>query len=126
MSGTTFDHEKLDVYIQAIAFVAWATEFAEGTLSKCRQSAVRHLDRAGTSIALNIAEGNGKRSLADRCRYLDIARGSALESAACLDVLVASKAVRVDQIATGKAILLRIVAMLSKMVVRLLGPASGM
>jgi hypothetical protein len=32
----------------------------------------------------------------------------------------------VDQIAPGKAILLRIVAMLSKMVVRLLGPASGM
>jgi hypothetical protein len=45
------------------------------------------LDRASTSIVLNLAEGNGKRSHPDRCRYFDIARGSALECAACLDVL---------------------------------------
>lgn len=82
--------------------------------------------RAATSIALNIAEGNGKRSLADRCGFLDIARGSALESAACLDVLIASKVVRAESMTLGKALLVRIVAMLSKMVSKLLGEASGM
>ncbi len=48
---------------------------------------VDQLDRASTSIPLNIAEGNGKFTGADRCRFFDIARGSALECAASLDVL---------------------------------------
>ncbi len=47
------------------------------------------LDRASTSIVLNLAEGNGKFTPPDRCRFFDIARGSALECAAALDVLVA-------------------------------------
>jgi four helix bundle protein len=125
-NSPSFDHEKLDVYVRAIELVAWTAQVIDGPLAKCSRSAVKHLDRASTSIALNIAEGNGKRSLADRCRYLDIARGSALESAACLDVLVACRAVSHAEIAAGKAILVRIVAMLSKMVAKLLGAASGM
>jgi len=44
--------------------------------------------RASQSIALTIAEGNGKTAKADRRRYFEIARGSALECAAIQDVLV--------------------------------------
>lgn len=40
------------------------------------------------SIRINIAEGNGKTVEADRRRYFEIARGSALECAAIQDVLV--------------------------------------
>lgn len=68
------------------------------------------LDRAATSMALNIAEGNGKYTAPDRCRYFDMARGSALECAACLDVLLARK--RIENADAGKAMLARIVAML--------------
>lgn len=57
-----------------------------------RGASVRdQLDRASTSIPLNIAEGNGKFTSADRCRFFDNARGSALESAACLDVMIAKQ-----------------------------------
>ena len=122
-NASCFDHERLDVYIRAIELVAWTSRLL---LIGCRQSAVKQLGRACTSIALNVAEGNGKRSRIDRCRFLDIARGSALESAACLDVLVATGFVDAERIAAGKALLVRIVSMLSKMVLRLIGSASGM
>ena len=73
-----------------------------------------------TSIPLNIAEGNGKRSRKDRSRYLDIARGSALESAACLDVLVARSVLMPSDVSKGKNLLRRIVEMLSKLTASLL------
>ncbi len=71
--------------------------------------------RTSQSIALNIAEGNGKRSPADRRRFSEIARDSAMESAAILDVLVAVDAFPLDEIAPGKALLFAVVKMLSKM-----------
>jgi four helix bundle protein len=84
-----FDHEKLDVYREAIAFCGWVGEFL-GTIST-KAAAKEQLDRASTSIPLNIAEGNGKFSAKDRSRFFEVARGSALECAACLDVLFARK-----------------------------------
>jgi hypothetical protein len=81
---TYFDHEKLEVYQEAITFIAWLEPVLE-SLPKSRD-ARDHLDRASTSVVLNIAEGNGKYSLKDRARSFDIANGSALECAAVLDV----------------------------------------
>jgi hypothetical protein len=46
-----------------------------------------------------MAEGNGQDAAADRCRDFDLARGSAWECAACLDVLVARN--RLDPADTG-------------------------
>ena len=60
------------------------------------------LDRASTSIPLNIAEGNGKFTGADRCRYFDNAHGSALECAAALDVLVAKGRSPSQDVVPGK------------------------
>jgi len=105
-----FDHEKLNVYQASIKFITWATELLSKVDSK---AAVKdHLDRASTSIPLNIAEGNGKFAVRDRCRFLDFARGSALECAACLDVLVAKRLTDATAIVPGKQQLLEIVSML--------------
>jgi four helix bundle protein len=70
------------------------------------------LDRASTSVPLNLAEGNGKYAPKDRCRFFDIAHGSALECAAGLDTLVAKGKLTVEQIRPGKEILQRVVRML--------------
>jgi len=106
--NTSFDHEKLSVYREAIKFVVWSDELLK-TLPK-NLAVYGQLDRAATSIPLNIAEGNGKYTAPDRCRFFDIARGSALECAACLDVLVARK--QLVEAGLGKEILVRIVCML--------------
>ena len=76
------------------------------------------LDRASTSIPLNIAEGNGKYTLKDRCRFFDIAHGSALECAAGFDILVAKGKLTADQIRPGKERLQRIVRMLMGLIKR--------
>ena len=105
-----FDHEKLDVYQEAIAFCGWVGEFIAAISAKA--AAKDQLDRASTSIPLNIAEGNGKFSVKDRARFLEMARGSALECAACLDVLLVRKLASEEQIVLAKDQLVRIVQML--------------
>ncbi len=107
---TYFDHEKLNVYQEAIRFVAWVSDLLESVPKSL--AAHNQLDRASTSIPLNIAEGNGKFTPADRCRFFDISRGSALESASCLDVLQAKKIIAPETCVEGKEILAPIVAML--------------
>jgi four helix bundle protein len=109
-----FDHEKLKVYQSAIGFITWSTDLLVQVTAK---AAVKdQLDRASTSVALNIAEGNGKFAIRDRCRFLDFARGSALECAACLDVLVAKRLLEPAAVSPGKEQLLEIVSMLMGLV----------
>ena len=119
-----FDHDKLDVYRLAIEFIGWAGELLDSSLKKSGLSAAKHLDEASQSIANNIAEGNGKRSRADRCRFLDIARGSALECAACLDALAARKRLTAAEQQHGKSLLERIVSMLWRMIEVFQAPSS--
>jgi four helix bundle protein len=108
-----------------VEFAAWVGELVDESALKVRKiSAVKHLDDSARSIVNNIAEGNGKRSLPDRCRFFDISRGAALECASCLDVLVVRKRLPSEQAIVGKSMLVRIVSMLSKLVERLLGPCS--
>jgi len=105
-----FDHEKLNVYQSSLEFIGWLSN----TLSDQPKSnaIIKQLDRASISIPLNIAEGNGKYTSADRCRFFDIARGSALECAASLDVLVVQGIKTEAEITAGKKNLNSIVSML--------------
>ncbi len=112
-----FHHEKLIVYQRALEFAAWS-QIVIDSLTK-KTSTRDHLERAGDSIALNIAEGNGKFSLKDRARFFQMAHGSALESAACLDLFVARRCCEQGDIAKGKLILEEIVKMLFTMLDRL-------
>ena len=75
-----------------------------------------HFDRASLSALFNTAEGNGKRQRQIRAKFFDDARGSATESAACLDALVAKGAVLEERVHEGKSMLVRIVGMLTKLI----------
>jgi len=118
---TQFDHEKLEVYNLSLKFVAWLSDLlVEIRKNKIPQLSdiISQMDRSGNSIVLNIAEGNGRRATKQRARFFDDARGSATETAACLDVAVAKKAVETGRVSEGKALLIRIVSMLTKLVDR--------
>jgi len=110
-----FDHEKLVVYQESLGFSSWVSVLVDKLTGK-HSSARQQLLRASQSVALNIAEGNGKRSRPDRNRFPDISRGSALECAAILDVLRVSGAVSEDEAREGKEMLRGIVAMLTKLI----------
>lgn len=105
-----FSHERLNVYKKALDFI----HYTNGILSRIQyKSEIKEqLDRSSISILLNIAEGNGKFSGKDRCRYFDISMGSTLESAACLDILFVKKIITEEERYRGKEILNDIVAML--------------
>src|SRR5947207_11767099 len=105
-----FDHEKLDVHREGIDLCGWVGDFLAAISAKA--AAKDQLDRASTSIPLNIAEGNGKFSARDRARFFEMGRGSALECAACLDGLVVRKLVKEEPLAAQKERLVRIVEML--------------
>jgi four helix bundle protein len=105
-----FDHEKLDVYRKALTFAQWT----EVILERVPKSAAVHnqLDRARTSIVLNIPEGNGRYTPADRCKFFDIARGSGLESAGCLDLIFIKKLISEPELEEGKTILKDVISLL--------------
>ena len=105
-----FDHEQLKVYQSSLDFIDNITTILEQVPK--RLAAHDQLDRASTSIPLNIAEGNGKFTSKDRCRYYDNARGSSLECAASLDVLVRRRILEPGVVEAPKALLVEIVSML--------------
>ena len=112
----TFDHEKLKAYQTAIQFIVWLQPILENIPKK--QAVHEQLDRSSISIALNIAEGNGKYTSKDRCRYFDISRGSPLESASALDILAANGLIKPEEISAGKEMRREIVSMLVGLIKR--------
>ena len=109
-----FGHEQLDVYRVSMRYVPWAYEVAKG-LKGIDRHARDQLLRASQSIPLNIAEGNGKGTNADRRRFFEIARGSALECASIQDCLQACEVLTTAHNTQGKTMFIRIVSMLTKL-----------
>ncbi len=109
-----FDHEKLDVYRLSLKFTSWAYLLCKNLKGSERFIRDQML-RASQSIPQNIAEGNGKRSGPDRRRFFEIARGSAFECASILDILLVCGIHSENEVSSGKELLFRIAAMLSKM-----------
>ena len=107
-------NEKLDVYQCAIEFVATASQITEG-LPRGNSAISDQLKRASLSVPLNIAEGSGKPAGDDRKRFYGIARGSAMECGAIMDVCRVLGVADASLIDKGKGLPLRIVSMLSKM-----------
>lgn len=107
-------YEKLDVYQRSIEFLSLATDLIRDA-KRGDGPLIDQLRRASMSIPLNIAESAGRTGSDDRARFYGIARGSAMECSAILDVCRIQRGYDEEKIKVGKALLLRIVEMLTKM-----------
>ena len=119
---TYFDHEKLDVYQLELRFITWVTRLLVDIKRRSMDARIAEvsdqLDQASLSALLNTAEGNGRRQRRTRAKFFDDARGSATESAACSDALVAKGVCNGGEIDEGKQLLLRIASILTKLIDR--------
>src|SRR5687768_13677386 len=96
--GAVPDAHKLAVSRVAVAFQAAAMAL----LPKGHAVLRDQLERASLSIVLNVAEGAGRRSRRDKGRFYTIARGSAMESLALIDVLIARRITTLDAAKQGR------------------------
>ena len=109
-----FSHERLDVYRVALDFARWfrVSWVGEGEPT----GDARHIDVAMTTMALNVAEGNGRFSTTDHSRFLGMAERAAIKAAAYLDIAVVKQDLDADAAIEGNALLMRVVAMLARMI----------
>jgi len=110
------DFERLDVYRVALEFQALASFIA---LPSRRRELRDQLERAALSIVLNTAEGAGRTGAADKARFFAMARGSAMECAAILDVLRRTGIAPGLACSRGRSMLVRIVQMHTRLCLRL-------
>ena len=108
------DHEKLDVYQASIDLVVLIDGIVEN-LPRGRGYLADQFQRAALSVPLNIAEGAGEYSSSEKSRFYRMAKRSATECAGVFDVCFRLQLIEKELHQKGRELLLRIVAMLTKM-----------
>jgi four helix bundle protein len=106
-----FHHERLEVYQEALGFMEWFV--IQPGAKDLSNRLFRQMDEAGTSVVLNIAEGNGRYAELDHHRFLQIAQSAAVKGAVYLDLAVERALLVNAEATTGKEMLQRISAMLA-------------
>jgi four helix bundle protein len=108
--------QRLEVYQRSIEFLALAIEIIAELPAKGHADIADQLRRAAQSQPLNIAEGAGRTSRPDVAKHYAIARGSAMECAAILDVMQIQQTIKPQRYDRGVDLLTSVVAMLTKMI----------
>ena len=108
--------QRLEVYQRSIEFLALALEVIAELPTKGHADIADQLRRAAQSQPLNIAEGAGRTSRPDIAKHYKIARGSAMECAAILDVMRLQQTIKPQRYERGVDLLTSVVAMLTKMI----------
>ena len=109
-----FDHERLDSYQVALDLVVLIDQVVEN-LPRGRAYLADQLQRAGTSAPLNIAEGAGEYSGSEKGRFYRIAKRSATECAGIFEICRRLELIEEGRYLKARDLLIRIVAMLTKM-----------
>ncbi|RMH58530.1 MAG: four helix bundle protein [Candidatus Hydrogenedentota bacterium] len=110
-SSDEFDHERLQVYQKAALFAGNADRIAK-KLRRRRRDLADQLERASSSILLNIAEGAGEYSRPEKKRFFRMAKRSGAECAGILDLSHRIGCITPKVYSVNRELLLEIIRML--------------
>jgi four helix bundle protein len=97
-SQPKYKFQRLEVYQLALEYLDLLYELAKTFPAEEKYNLTSQLQRAATSIVLNIAEGSTGQSDAEQHRFLGLAMRSYLESVACLDIAQRRAYLDVDEV----------------------------
>ena len=80
-------HQKLDIFQFSRSFVGECYKLTKELPVEERYTLASQIRRAALSVYLNIAEGASRKSVVERKRFYEIARGSVIEIDAALEVV---------------------------------------
>lgn len=108
-------HLNLDVYKLASELVVLCYRLTKALPREEQFNLSQQIRRAALSVKLNIAEGSSRKTIAERERFFEIARGSIVELDAALEVCVDLLYLDAEKLMAAGSLLLRTFQMLSKM-----------
>jgi four helix bundle protein len=117
------DHEKLEVY--RVARELCRNVEARGRRWRGRPDLIEQARRSASAIPLNVAEGGGEFARKEKARFYRIARRSADELSAALDVLVDAGVAREEELVEARDLIVRVVSMLVKLIKTMEGHAAS-
>lgn len=115
-----FAHQRMKVYESAAGFVTLAHQIVNH-LPSGNAALSDQLRRASVSVCLNIAEGAGEYRSEEKARFYRMARRSATESAAIVDILGRLNSAPEEDLRRATQTLFEIVSMLTGLVKSLAG-----
>lgn len=92
-----FPFENLEVYKRSIQLVTEIENLIENRSQRMSRSLADQLSRAALSIPLNIAEGNRRWHKGEKRQFCWIARGSAFECVAIVEILRIKEIISVEE-----------------------------
>ena len=109
-------HTELDVFAVLKAFVLSCYKATKSFPTEERFALTQQIRRAALSVHLNVAEGCSRKSAAERKRFYEVARGSAIEIDAALDIATGLGYTSKEALSEFGGLLIRSFQLISKMI----------
>jgi len=109
-------HTKLDVFKVTKEFVLICYKETRSFPSEERFAMIQQIRRAALSVHLNVAEGCSRKSVVERKRFYEIARGSVIEVDTAFDIAFSLGYTSKEKLADLGTLLVRSFQLISKMI----------
>jgi four helix bundle protein len=109
-------HTKLDAFTVSKEFVIFCYKETKSFPSEEKFGMISQVRRAALSVHLNVTEGCSRKSLAERRRFYEIARGSLIEVDAALDIAVKLNYTSKERLDELGKLIVRTFQIISKMI----------
>jgi four helix bundle protein len=109
-------HTTLDVFKVAREFVLACYKETKNFPAEEKFAMISQIRRAALSVHLNVAEGCSRKSLAERKRFYEIARGSLIEVDTASDIAVHLNYTSKEKLKELGTLMVRTFQLISKMI----------